>query len=154
MISALILFFVFLIAQESESGDSKSQIFVSTPYFRLTNLNKVLLLENLTLDQSSKRILFRSQFEFRCSVWFDSFCKPEFLSWTFWLDLIFWSFVCASLLVYLCMLLFACDRIPGLWSVLLRVSRFCESSARQVTLWSYPFITQFLCIRSNPHTLH
>ena len=36
-----------------------------------------------------------------------------------------------------------CDKIPGVRSMLLRVSRICRSSARQVTHWSYPFITSF-----------
>ena len=53
------------------------------------------------------------------------------------------SFLRASLLDCLCMLFFVCNRIPVVRSVILRVSRFCGSSARQVTLWSYPFITQF-----------
>ena len=71
--------------------------------FCLTNLNKILVLWNLTLVQISNRILFLSQFEFRCSVRFDSFCKPEFLSWTFWLDLLIWV-----LPVHLCLIAYVC----------------------------------------------
>ena len=52
----------------------------------------------------SKRILFLSQFEFRCSVWFDSFRKPEFLSWTFWLILLIWVLPVLLCLIAYCML--------------------------------------------------
>ena len=41
------------------------------------------------------------------------------------------------LLERLCMLLFVCDRVSGVRSVLLWVTRVFRSSARQVTLWSY-----------------
>ena len=63
------------------------------------------------LVQTSNRILIVSQFEFHCSVWFDSFCKPEFLSWAFWLDLLVWVltvFLC--LISNLCYCLFAIER--------------------------------------------
>ena len=48
----------------------------------------------------------------------------------------------------LCMLLFGCDRIFGVRSVLLRVTRVCTSSARQVTLWSYPLLPSFYALVS------
>ena len=46
----------------------------------------------------------------------------------------------------LCMLLFVCNRVPGVRSMLLRVSRFCGSSARQVTLWSYLLLPSFIAL--------
>ena len=88
-----------------------------------------------------------SLFEFRCFVWFDSFCKPEFLSWTFWLDLLFRVYPCTLPWLLMCVL-FVCDRVPGVRSVLLRVSRFHGSSARQVTLYHIPFIPSFYALDS------
>ena len=44
---------------------------------------------------------------------------------------------------FLWMLLFVYARLPGVWSLLLRSSRVCRSSARQVTLWSYSSIPSF-----------
>ena len=96
--------------------------------------------------QISKRSFFLSPFDFRCFFRVDSFCKPDFLSWTFWLDLSFEFYLCIRLVLILC--LFVCDRVPGVCRLLLRIARFCGSSARQVTLWSYPVHTQFYCIRS------
>ena len=43
----------------------------------------------------------------------------------------------------LCMLLFIYARLPGVRSLLPRISRVCRSSARQVTLWSYSSIPNF-----------
>ena len=42
--------------------------------------------------------------------------------------------------------LFVYDRLPGLHHLLLWIPRFRGSSARQVTLWSYFFITQFYAL--------
>ena len=43
----------------------------------------------------------------------------------------------------LCMLLFVYARLSGVWSLLLRISRVFQSSARKVTLWSYSSIPSF-----------
>ena len=83
---------------------------------------------------------------FCCFVWFDSFCQPEFLSWTFWLNLLFEFYLCISWVLIVC--LFVCDRVPRVRRLLLRISRFHGSSARQVTLWSYLLLPSFHCIRS------
>ena len=77
-------------------------------------------------------------------IWF--FLQIGVLKLNFLVRSSYLSFTRASLLDCLCMLLFVCDRIPGVRSVLLRVSRFCGSSARQVTLWSYPFIPSFYAL--------
>ena len=68
--------------------------------------------------------------------------------WLFWsFSKSFICFLFGSLLVCLCMLLLAYARSSGVRSVLLWVSRFHGLSARQVTLWSQLFTTQFLlCI--------
>ena len=78
------------------------------------------------------------------SIWF--FLQTGVLKLNFLVRFSYSCFTHASLLDCLCMLLFVCDRTPRVRNVLLRVSRFCRSSARQVTLWSHPFITQYLCI--------
>ena len=81
---------------------------------------------------------------FRCFVRFVSFCKPEFLSWTFWLDLLFEFYLCIWWVLIVC--LFVCDRVPGVRRLLLRISRFHGSSARQVTLWSYFSLPCFIAL--------
>ena len=51
----------------------------------------------------------------------------------------------------LCMLVFVYARLPRVRSLLLRISRVCRSSARQVTLGSYYSIPSFfLCISIAP----
>ena len=79
-----------------------------------------------------------------CLIWF--FLQTGVLQLNFLVRSSYLIFTRASLLDCLCMLLFVCDRIPVLRSVLLRVFRICRSSARQVTHWSYPFITQFYAL--------
>ena len=77
-------------------------------------------------------------------IWF--FLQTGVLQLNFLVRSSYLSFTRASLLECLCMLLFVCDRIPGVRGVLLRVTRFCGSSARQVTHWSYSFIPSFYAL--------
>ena len=79
-------------------------------------------------------------------IWF--FLQTGVLKLNFLVRSFYLSFTRASLLDCLCMLLFVCDRISKVRSVLLRVPRFCGSSARQVTHWSYSFHTQFYALVS------
>ena len=102
--------------------------------------------KNCLRSRLVERSCFLSPFDFRCFIRFDSFCKPEFLSWTFWLDLLFEFYPCIRWVLIVC--LFVCDRVPGVRRLLLRITRFPGSSARQVTLWSCFHSTQFYCIRS------
>ena len=80
-------------------------------------------------------------------IWF--FLQTGVLKLNFLVRSLILSFTCA-LAEYLLYAFFVCDRVAGVRRLLLRIARFCGSLARQVTLWSYPFITQFLCISSNP----
>ena len=74
-------------------------------------------------------------------IWF--FLRTGVLKLKLLANPILFEFFLCIIACYLCMLLFACDRTPGVWSVLLRVPRFRRSSARQVTLWSYPWLPSF-----------
>ena len=77
-------------------------------------------------------------------IWF--FLQIESLYLSFQIRSSYLRFTRASFLDCLCMLLFVCDRIPRVRSMLLRVTRFCGSSTRKVTHWSYSFIPSFYAL--------
>ena len=77
-------------------------------------------------------------------IWF--FSQIRVLKLNFLVRSSYLSFTRVSLFDFLCMLLFVCDRTPRVWSVLLRIPRFCGSSTRQVTLWSYPLLPNFYAL--------
>ena len=78
------------------------------------------------------------------SIWF--FLTTGVLKLNFLVRSLILSFISCSLAWLLMYILFVCDRVPGVRSVLLRVSRFHGSSARQVTLWSYFSSPSFIAL--------
>ena len=93
---------------------------------------------------------FLPPFGFPSSVRFVLSLQPEFLSWTFWFDLLFEFYLCIRWVLIVC-LLFVCDRLPGLRRLLLRNPRTRGSSARQVTLWSYFQLPSFIALDQSSH---
>ena len=57
---------------------------------------------------------------------------------------LFEFYLCIRWVLIVC--LFVCDRVPGVRRLLLRISRFHGSSARQVTLWSYFSLPSFIAL--------
>ena len=78
-------------------------------------------------------LLLRSNPHDNNVVRFDSCQVKPFVCFVFDLDL-FLVFLVFRLSDCLCMLLFVYARLPGVRSLLLRISRVCRSTATQVTL--------------------
>ena len=65
------------------------------------------------------------------------FLQTGALKLNFLVRSLFEFYLCIKWVLIVC--LFVCDRVPGVRRLLLWISKFHGSSARQVTLWSYLF---------------